>query len=70
MNVNKGKIKPGYDGDLVLVKLDSVTKVDSSTFVSKGKNTPFHGREYYGEILATIKGGKVKYNGGIVSDNW
>ena len=69
MNVNKGKIKPGYDGDLVLVKLDSVTKVDSSTFVSKGKNTPFHGREYYGEILATIKGGKVKYNGGIVSDN-
>lgn len=69
MNVKKGKIKSGYDGDLVIVDLDSLIKVDSRNFASKGKNTPFQGKEYYGEILATIKRGEVKYNGGIEYDN-
>lgn len=69
MNVNKGKIKPGYDGDLVIVDLDNLVKVDSKKFASKGKNTPFQGKEYYGEIMTTIKGGVVKYNGGIGYDN-
>ena len=69
MNVNKGKIKPGYDGDLVIVDLDSLVKVDSKNFASKGKNTPFQGKEYYGKILTTIKGGVVKYDGGIKYDN-
>lgn len=69
VGVNKGKIEKGYDGDLVLVDLEKEIEVDKNTFVSKGKNTPFHKRKYYGEILATVKNGKIKYNGGISFDN-
>ncbi len=70
IKINKGYIDIGYDGDLVLVDLNKKVKIDSNNFVSKGKNTPFDGKEYYGEIIATIKSGEVKYsNGGIRVDN-
>ena len=48
--------------DIVLVDLNKKITVDRETFVSKGKNTPFHGKSYYGEVKVTIKGGKVVYN--------
>jgi dihydroorotase len=65
MRINKGKIKTGYDGDIVLVDLNKKIRVNGENFVSKGKNTPFNGKEFYGEVIATIRNGKVKYNGGI-----
>ncbi|MEQ8154409.1 MAG: dihydroorotase [Clostridiaceae bacterium] len=61
LGINKGRISPGYDGDLVLVDLNSKLKVNPEEFVSKSSNTPFEGMEFYGEILATIKAGKVAY---------
>ena len=61
LGMNKGKLSPGYDGDIVLVDLNKKVKVDSSKFYSKGKNTPFEGMEFYGEIEMTIKNGKVVY---------
>ena len=57
--MNKGKISVGIDGDLVLVDLDKKIKVDSEEFASKGKNTPFEGMEFYGEVEMTIKSGKI-----------
>ena len=69
MEVNKGKIKTGYDGDIVLVDLDKKIKINKDKFISKGKNTPFNGKEFYGEVVATIKNGEIKYNGGIQVDN-
>lgn len=62
LGMNKGKISIGTDGDLVVVDLDKKIKVDRSRFASKGKNTPFEGMEFYGEILNTIKGGDIKYS--------
>lgn len=62
LGMNKGKISIGTDGDLVVVDLDKKIKVDSSKFASKGRNTPFEGMEYYGEIINTIKGGEIKYS--------
>lgn len=61
LSLNKGKIRVGYDADLVLVDLDKKVIVDSSKFESKGKNTPFEGMEFYGEVKCTIKGGVIKY---------
>ncbi|MFA9398021.1 MAG: dihydroorotase [Clostridiaceae bacterium] len=61
LGFNKGEIREGLDGDLVLVDLESKYKVDSNKFYSKGKNTPFNNMEFYGEILATIKAGKISY---------
>ena len=61
LGMNKGTIEIGKDGDLVLVDLDKKIKVDSSKFASKGKNTPYEGMEFYGEILMTVKSGKIVY---------
>ena len=61
LGMNKGKISPGFDGDLVLVDLDKKVKIDSNDFLSKGKNTPFEGMEFYGDIEMTIKGGRILY---------
>ncbi len=61
LGMNKGKVSIGADGDLVLVDIDKKIKVNSKEFSSKGRNTPFEGMEFYGEILATVKGGVVKY---------
>lgn len=61
LSMNKGLISIGYDGDMVLVDLNKEITVNKESFVSKGKNTPFHGRNYFGEIIATIKNGKIVY---------
>lgn len=62
LDMNKGTISVGMDGDFVLVDTDKKIKVNSEGFASKGRNTPFEGMELYGEVLATIKGGEVKYS--------
>lgn len=61
LGMNKGKISVGVCGDLVLVDIDTKIKVSSGDFVSKGKNTPFEGMEFYGDVITTIKGGTIKY---------
>lgn len=62
LGMNKGSLTIGKDGDLVLVDLNKEVIVDKERFVSKGKNTPFHGRKYFGEVVMTIKAGKVIYS--------
>lgn len=69
MGVNKGQIDIGYDGDVVLVDLEKEYRIDSNKFVSKGKNTPFNGHRVFGEVVLTIKGGKVVYRRGENYDN-
>jgi dihydroorotase len=61
LDMNKGKISVGIEGDLVLLDINKKIKVKPEEFASKGRNTPFDGMEYYGEVLATIKGGEIKY---------
>jgi len=62
MDLNKGQITIGFDGDLVLVDLDKEYVVNSEDFLSKGKNTPFNGMKLYGEVEMTIRCGKVVYD--------
>lgn len=57
-----GLIRPGYPADLVVVDPDYTYKLSTSNFLSKGKNTPFEGRELKGRVLCTIKSGKVLYD--------
>lgn len=68
MSINKGKIKTGYDGDIVLIDLEKTVTIRGEELVSKGKNTPFEGMKFYGEVVATIRKGEIKYNGGIKVD--
>lgn len=61
MNLKKGLIKEGYDGDVVLVDVNKKFAINADAFASKGKNTPFDGSEVRGKIIITIKGGKIVY---------
>ncbi len=67
LGLNKGRIAPGYDGDLVLVNLDTPWTVDSGNFASKGRNTPFDGQTLWGQVMTTIKAGRVVYRGEAAS---
>jgi dihydroorotase len=61
MKVQKGKIEKGYIADLVIIDLNKEITIDSNTFLSKGKNTPFDGMNFYGEVIMTLKDGEIKY---------
>jgi dihydroorotase, multifunctional complex type len=69
MGLNKGEIKKGFDGDVVLLDIDKKYTVEPSGFASKGKNTPFGGLELTGKVAGTIKSGKVVYDGGLKNGN-
>ena len=39
-------------------------EIDSASFASKGKNTPFDGRKVTGRVVTTIVDGKIVYEEG------
>ena len=61
LGIKSGKIAVGEIADIVLVDLNKTNKIDKDTFFSKGKNTPFHGRSYKGEVVYTILNSKIVY---------
>ncbi|MFA5576492.1 MAG: dihydroorotase [Tissierellaceae bacterium] len=61
MEVNRGRIERGYRADLVLLDLGRERLVEGEKFYSKGKNTPFEGMKFYGEVVMTLKNGEIKY---------
>ena len=61
LGINKGRLSEGYPADIVIADLDKKTKIDKTQFASKGTNTPFDGKEVFGEVVATICGGKIVY---------
>ena len=61
LSLEGGKIEEGVPADLTIADLDEEWVVDSSEFVSKGKNTPFNGRKLSGAVKYTIVDGDVKY---------
>ena len=56
-----GEIAVGKDADLVIFDPQASYVIDKNTFVSKSKNTPFHGRKVTGRVDMTIIGGDVVY---------
>lgn len=63
LNINKGKLQPGFLGDLVLIDLNKKRIFKEEDIVSRSKNTPFNGMEFYGDVVVTINNGKIVYNG-------
>lgn len=58
---DKGAVAEGKTADLVIFDPNPTYTIDKNTFVSKGKNTPFHGRTVTGEVRFTLVDGKVVY---------
>ncbi len=57
-----GRIEEGWHSDLILVNLDTQSQIDTDTFLSKGKNTPFNGWSTRCEIVETIVDGKTVFH--------
>ena len=61
LKLDKGDISPGHIADITIFDISSPYTIDSDTFASKGKNTPFNGMKVSGDVRCTIKGGQVTY---------
>ena len=61
LGLDKGTLGVGRDADLVLFDPDEEWIIDKNSFVSKGRNTPFHGRSVRGKVKYTISRGKIIY---------
>lgn len=64
----KGSVSEGKIADIVIFDPDKEYRIDKESFFSKGKNTPFHGRKVKGEVVCTLSGGRVVYEGGRIID--
>jgi dihydroorotase len=63
LNLPKGTLKSGADADITVIDPQLKWTVDVKAFRSRGKNSPFHGREMKGRAVLTIVGGDIKYDG-------
>ena len=61
LNLQGGRLEVGAPADLTIVDLNKAWTIDPKDFVSKGKNTPFAGREVYGRVKYTVVDGDIKY---------
>lgn len=62
IGIPKGDISEGKCADIAIVDLKEKWIVDPEEFASKGRNTPFAGRELTGRVKYTICDGKVVFN--------
>ena len=56
-----GVLKPGCRADITIFDPNIEWVVDSSSFASKGKNTPFDGYHFKGKVRTTVVAGQVVY---------
>ncbi|MGL5296628.1 MAG: dihydroorotase [Culicoidibacterales bacterium] len=58
---DRGELAVGKQADITIIDLEKKARVDSNTFVSLGKNTPFNGMELQGWPVCTIVDGHIVY---------
>lgn len=57
-----GGLRPGCPADISVLDLHTHYTIDSSTFLSKGRSTPFEGMEVAGQVAMTIYHGNIIFN--------
>ena len=62
LGLNQGLIEEGLRADLVLIDESYEDVIDTSNFISKGKNNPFNGQRVKGKVIMTIRNGKIMYD--------
>lgn len=58
-----GTLTVGSEADICVIDPDVKWKIDSSRFLSKGRNTPYQGVEVQGDVRFTFVNGKQIYHG-------
>lgn len=61
LGLDLGVLAEGKVADITIIDPKAEYVIDKNTFVSKGRNTPFHGRKVRGKVLYTIVDGKIVY---------
>ena len=61
LNVAGGSLAAGSAADVTIIDPDRVVTIDAASLKSRSKNTPFHGWQLRGAVMATIAGGRVVY---------
>lgn len=61
LNLSCGTLKEGHPADVMIADIEHPYLIRKSEFVSKGKNTPFEGKEVKGRVLYTICDGQIVY---------
>ena len=56
-----GRLEVGRPADITIIDPEKEYVIDSKTFESKGKNTPFSGKKVKGMVKATICDGEIAY---------
>ncbi len=59
-----GRLEEGVNADITIIDLEEAKEVDPTTFLSKGKNTPFAGRKLAGWPTATFFEGNLVWQEG------
>jgi dihydroorotase len=58
---DRGRIVPGCRADLFVADTSATWVVDPAFFKSRGKNTPWGGKELRGKILLTMNEGRIVF---------
>ncbi|MGI6395346.1 MAG: dihydroorotase [bacterium] len=61
MGLNGGVIEKGVAADITIFNPDYEWTVDKNRFLSKSRNTPFHGFQVKGAVAATVVDGKIVF---------
>jgi dihydroorotase len=56
---DRGRIAAGFRADLFIADINAVRIVKPEFFKSRGRNSPFSQRKFWGIILMTIHGGRI-----------
>lgn len=66
LHLESGTLEIGQNADITIADLKSTYVIEPNTFLSKGKNTPFAGKEVSGKVTHTFVKGALKYKEGII----
>ena len=62
LQINKGTLKKGSDGDICILDLDAPWVVKAEKLKSKSKNTAIEGRKLQGKVLMTFLNGELVFS--------
>jgi len=66
LNLTEGKLTQGNAADICIFDAQAEWTLDRNKLFSKGRNTPWHGRTMTGQVVYTLKDGRVVFEAGCV----
>ncbi|NWF35246.1 dihydroorotase [Mariprofundus sp. KV] len=66
LGLDAGTLSVGAEADVTIFDADATWMVDREKMVSKGKNTPWHGKTMTGLVTHTVKAGRIVFAEGDV----